>query len=89
MPTKWGSGGEAPRNLGPIWAHLGTLAAIPFGGPIGVSPMLVQIIGTLASMSGPLKKAVERLSGFGIGQRVSASARAPIGDSNVAPNRPK
>ena len=25
-----GSGGEAPRNLGPIWGHLGTLAAIPF-----------------------------------------------------------
>ena len=35
-PTKWGSGGGAPRNLGPIWAHLGTLAAIPFGGPIGI-----------------------------------------------------
>ena len=25
-PTKWGSGGEAPRKMGPIW--------VPFGGPI-------------------------------------------------------
>ena len=25
-PTKWGSGGEAPREMGPIW--------VPFGGPI-------------------------------------------------------
>ena len=28
--------GAAPSNLGPIWTLLGTLAAIPFGGPIGI-----------------------------------------------------
>ena len=31
-PTNWGSGGEAPRNLG-------TLAAIPFGGHIGITKL--------------------------------------------------
>ena len=35
-----GSGGEALKNLGPIWAHLGALAAIPFGGPIGIFELL-------------------------------------------------